>query len=299
MQRTKYTLLLVLATIIWGGALVAQSEGAQHLGPFTFNVIRFSIGALSLVPAFVYMDKKEGILTHLYDKVMIKGGVVCGLVLFCAAACQQIGMKTSRAGTAGFITSLYIVLVPIFSMVIGKKPSKNLWVAVFMSVLGMYFLCVDGEFSIGVGDVWLLGCAFFYALHILAVGKYAPKVDVLKLSSLQFLTCAILGIVPMILEKPTAGAVMDCWLPLCYTGLLSCGIAYTLQMEAQKRVSMTLATVVMSLESVFTLLFGMLILKETVTLREAIGCVIMLAAVLVAELFTKHAPAVLENPVGE
>lgn len=287
MRQTKYTLLLVLATIIWGGALVAQSEGAKSLPPFSFNLIRFSVGAVSMVPAFIYMDVKEGVLTHFFDKTMIRGGIVCGGFLFAASSFQQIGMATARAGTAGFVTSLYIVMVPIFSILLKKKPQKSLWVAVLMSSIGMYLLCVDGGLQFEIGDLWLLGCAVFYAMHIIAVGHFAPKVDVLKLSCFQFLVCALLGIVPMLLEKPALDAVWACRYPIAYTGLLSCGVAYTIQMEAQKRVNATLATVVMSLESVFTLLFGMIILHERLNLRETVGCIIMLAAVFIAEFFNK------------
>jgi len=287
MKQTKYTLLLVLATIIWGGALVAQSEGAKVLEPFSFNLIRFFMGAVSMIPAFLYMDYKEGVLTHIYDKTMVKGGLICGIFLFVATSFQQIGMKTARAGTAGFVTSLYIILVPIFSIFLKKKPRKGLWAAVLMSCFGMYLLCVDGGLELEMGDLWLMGSAVFYAMHIMAVSLFAPKVDVLKLSCLQFFTCAALGIIPAFLESPSLDAVWACRIPLCYTGLLSCGVAYTLQMEAQKRVNATLATVVMSLESVFTLIFGIIILHEKLSFRETIGCIIMLAAVLLADIFSK------------
>ncbi|MBR6395351.1 MAG: DMT family transporter [Lachnospiraceae bacterium] len=283
-RKSKYSLLLILATVIWGGAFVAQSLGAKQLGPFTFNSIRFFLGAIALVPAFVYMDVKEGVMTHLYDKFLIRGGVVCGIFLFAAAATQQIGIATTKAGTAGFLTTIYIVLVPVFSIFFGKKPRKRLWISVALALVGMYFLCVDGALVFEPGDIWLIACSVFYAMQIMAAGKYAPHVDVFKLSFYQFLTCGVLGIIPMILEKPAFSDIIACWVPLCYLGFLSSGLACTLQLEAQKRVNATVASIIMSLESVFSLIFGMLILGESLSIREGLGCGIMLLAVLLTEL---------------
>ena len=283
-QQTKYSLLLIFATIIWGGAFVAQSVGSTMLGPFAFNCIRFFLGALSLIPAFVYMDVKDGIMTHLYDKYLIKGGIICGLFLFAAAAMQQIGISTTKAGTAGFITTLYIVLVPVFSLALKKKPRKTLWISVAFALIGMFLLCVDGDMVLEVGDLWLLGCSVFYAMQIIAVGKFAPNVDVIKLSFIQFLTCGVLGLIPLLNERPTVTAIADCWVPLCYLGFMSSGLACTLQMEAQKRVNATLACIIMSLESVFSVLFGMILLGERLSVREGAGCIVMLIAVLIAEL---------------
>ncbi len=283
-DQTKYSLLLILATVIWGGAFVAQSVGSTMLGPFSFNCIRFFLGALSLIPAFVYMDVKDGIMTHLYDKFLIRGGIVCGLFLFAAATMQQIGIATTKAGTAGFITTLYIVLVPIFSLALKKKPRKTLWISVVLALVGMFLLCVDGDMVLEAGDLWLFGCSLFYAMQIIAVGKYAPHVDVIKLSFIQFLVCGILGLIPLFHERPGIGTVLDCWVPLCYLGFMSSGLACTLQMEAQKRVNATLACIIMSLESVFSVLFGMVILGERLSVREGIGCIVMLIAVLMAEL---------------
>lgn len=283
-NQTKYSLLLILATVIWGGAFVAQSVGSTMLGPFSFNCIRFFLGALSLIPAFIYMDVKEGIMTHLYDRFLLKGGIVCGLFLFAAAAMQQIGISTTKAGTAGFITTLYIVLVPVFSLALKKKPRKALWLSVSLALVGMFLLCVDGDLVLETGDIWLLGCSVFYAMQIIAVSHYAPHVDVIKLSFIQFVVCGLLGIFPLVGEGPTFAGIIDCWVPLCYLGFMSSGLACTLQMEAQKRVNATIACIIMSLESVFSVLFGMIILGERLSVREGIGCIIMLIAVLTAEL---------------
>ncbi len=284
MKNLKYSLLLVLTAVIWGAAFVAQSAGMEFVGPFSFNGTRSFIGALVLAPTAMFMDKKEGVLTKWFDRELVVGGLIVGVFLFFATSAQQIGIISTSAGKSGFITALYIVLVPIFSLFLKKKPAKLVWVSVALSVVGMYFLCINGEVSIQKGDIWLFACAILFAFQILAVDKFAPNVDVIKLSCYQFLTCGILSIIPMALEKPQLGNMLDCAVPILYAGVLSSGVAYTLQMEAQKRVKPTVASLIMCLESVFAAIFGFLLLHEKLSGRELLGCGIVLFAVVLAQL---------------
>lgn len=295
MKNLRYTLLLVLTAVIWGAAFVAQSAGMDYVGPFALNGTRSFIGALVLAPTAMFMDKKEGVLTSWKDKELIRGGLIVGFFLFLATSTQQIGIMTTSAGKSGFITALYIVMVPVFALMLGKKPAKIAWVSVAISLVGMYFLCIDGEFVLQKGDIFLLICAILFAMQILAVDKFAPNVDVIKLSCYQFLTCGILSIVPMLLEKTEIKSLIACAGPILYLGVLSSGVAYTLQMEAQKRVKPTVASLIMCLESVFSVLFGFLILHEKLTGRELIGCGIMLFAVVLAQLAPAKEDAIKER----
>lgn len=280
----KYTLMLILTAVIWGAAFVAQSAGMEYVGPFTFNGTRCFIGALVLAPTAILMDKKDGVLTPWKDRNLVLGGLICGVLLFLATSTQQIGIITTTAGKSGFITALYIVLVPIFSIFLKKKPGKLIWLCVLLALIGMYFLCIDGEFVLQSGDLWLFACAILFALQILAVDKFAPNVDIIKLSCYQFMVSGVLSVIPLVLEKPVLGDVLDCWLPILYAGILSSGVAYTLQMEAQKKVKPTVASLIMCLESVFSVLFGFIILHERLSKREIVGCVIMFCAVLLTQV---------------
>lgn len=280
----KYSLLLVLTALIWGAAFVAQSSGMEYVGPFTFNGIRCFIGTAVLFPFACFMDKKEGVLTRWKDRELVLAGLICGVLLFLATSTQQIGIITTTAGKSGFITALYIVLVPIFSILLKKKPGKLIWISVILALIGLYFLCINDEFTIQPGDMWLFSCAILFALQIMAVDKFAPNLDVIKLSCYQFLVSGVLSVIPMILEEPVMSDIIDCWLPILYAGVMSSGVAYTLQMEGQKRVKPTVASLLMSLESVFSALFGFIILGERLSGREIIGCAIMFAAVILAQV---------------
>ena len=294
----KYTFMLVFTALIWGMAFVAQSAGMEHVGPFTFNGIRSIIGALVLAPSAWFMDKKEGVLTPWKDKTLVLGGLICGVVLFLATSSQQIGIITTSSGKAGFLTALYMVLVPIFSIALRKRPGKQIWFCVLLALVGMYFLCIDGEFSIQAGDLWLLACAALFALQILAVDKFAPNVDVIKLSCYQFAVTGVLSIIPLIQERPVMDNIMECWLPIAYAGVLSSGLAYTLQMEAQKKVQPTVASLIMCLESVFSAIFGFIILGERLSAREIVGCIVMLAAVVLTQIPIKRKSVVTETMVS-
>lgn len=293
--KLKYSLMLVLTAVIWGAAFVAQKEGMEYLPALSFNGIRSFLGAFALAPVAAFFDKKDGVLTKWTDKTLIKGGLICGLLLFFATGTQQIGITTTAAGKSGFITALYIVMVPIFSLALRKKPGKFIWVSVILATVGLYFLCINGSFSLKSGDIWLFACAMLFAGQILAVDKFAPNVDVIKLSCYQFLVTGLISIIPMIIERPSMNAIVDCWFPIAYAGLFSSGIAYTLQMEAQKKVKPTVASLIMSLESVFSVLFGALILHERLSSRELVGCIIMFAAVILAQLAPAKEDEVIER----
>ena len=287
----KYSLLLVLTALIWGSAFVAQSEGMDHVGPMTFICIRFIIGGLFLIPIISIFDsrKKKEDITPWSDKSLIKGGVICGVFLFLAASLQQIGIKYTAVGKAGFITAFYIVLVPIFSLFLKKKPGKYIWVSVVIAVAGLYLLCIEpgSGFDLKAADLLLFACAVLFSFQIMAADKYAPMVDPLKLASIEFLVTGVLGIVPMILEKPILSDIAGAWLPLGYAAFFSSGIAYTLQMVAQSRVKPAVASLLMSLESVFSVIFGFIILHEVLTVRQGVGCIIMFVAIVIAQFEPK------------
>lgn len=292
-SNLKYSLLLMLAAIIWGAAFVSQSVGMDYLGPFSFNCIRNFLGAAALVPVATFFERNKAKeeRTAWNDKQLIIGGIVCGFFLFLASSSQQIGIITTTAGKSGFITALYIILVPVFSLALKKRPGKFIWVSVMLALVGLYFLCINGSFSIQSGDFWLFACAILFSLQILAVDKFAPGLDCIKLSCYQFLVCAVLSVVPMITEHPTMESVVACWLPIAYAGLCSSGIAYTLQMIGQKHVEATLASLLMSLESVFSVVFGFILLHEKLSYRELIGCVLMFGAVILAQIAPSNTEA--------
>lgn len=284
-NQLKYSLLLLLTAMIWGAAFVAQSAGMEHVGPMTFICVRFILGGLVLIPVIAIFDKNKEDRMAWNDKSLIKGGVICGLFLFLAASSQQIGMQYTSAGKAGFITTFYIVMVPILSIFLKKKPGKLISISVLIAIIGLYFLCMEpGEkFTLQVGDLWLFVCAILFALQILAVDIFAPNVDCLKLSSIQFITVGILSIIPMLLEKPELGGIMSAWVSIGYAGFFSSGVAYTLQVVAQSKVKPALASLLMSFEAVFSVIFGFIILKERLTLWQGIGCLVMFAAIMLAQ----------------
>lgn len=279
-----YSLLLVLTALIWGSAFVAQSSGMENVGPFTFISIRFIIGALVLLPVIAIMDKK-GISTSPWkDKNLFKGGIICGICLFLAASSQQVGILYTSVGKSGFITAFYIVLVPIFSIFLKKKPGKLIWLSVLMGVVGLYLLCItDDSLALSKGDIFLFACAILFSVQIILIDIFAPQVDCLKLSCIQFATVGILAIIPMITEHPTMANITSAWIPIGYAGVFSSGVAYTLQTVTQKHVKPAVASLIMSLESVFAVLFGFIILHQTLSLRETLGCVVMFLAVILAQ----------------
>ena len=286
----KNSLLLLLTATIWGVAFVAQSVGMDYVGGFTFNMARSLIGYAVLLPVIWFMGrnsskKAEEAQGSSSRKDLLWGGLACGILMCLASNFQQFGIKYTTVGKAGFITACYIVLVPILGLFLKKKCSPFIWLAVAMSVAGLYLLCITDGFSIGKGDILVLICAVLFSFHILVIDYYSPKVDGVKLSCIQFLVCGILsGIPALIFEKPEMSAVLTAWQPILYAGVMSCGVAYTLQIIGQKNMNPTVASLILSLESCISVLAGWVILGQQLSAREIAGCVIMFAAIILAQL---------------
>lgn len=283
----RYTLLLVLAAWIWGGAFVAQSVGNDLIGPFTFNCVRSLLGALVLVPLiFVFGSRGR---TPGGSRTLLKAGLGCGVLLGLASALQQVGLQYASVGKAGFLTALYIVIVPLLGLLFKRSPGKQVWVAVAVALVGLYLLCWSSGGGFGLGDLLLLACSVLFSLHILYIDRVAPLVDGIKLSCLQFLVAGLVCLVPaLVLEQPTWQAVASAWVPIGYAGILSSGVAYTIQIVVQKHVEPTLASLAFSLESVFSVLMGWLVLHQALTLRELLGCGLMFLATILAQLPTRQ-----------
>ena len=292
-KKLQGTMMLLLTALIWGSSFVAQRAGMEYIGPFTFNGIRSLIGGLVLIPViFLFSKEKKEELTEdekkAGKKTLLLGGILCGIVLFAASSLQQIGMVYTTAGKAGFITALYIVLVPILGVFIRKKVKPIVWLCVILAVAGLYLLCMTDGLSLGRGDLLVLLCAFAFSIHILVIDYFAPRTDGVALSCIQFFVCGILSLFPMFLaETPVWFAILDCWIPILYAGVLSCGVAYTLQILAQKHTDPTVASLLLSLESVFAAIAGAIILHEQLAPRELAGCVLMFAAIIIAQLPSK------------
>ncbi len=281
------SLLLLFTALIWGFAFVSQRIGMSYVGPFTFNSIRTFIGGLFLIPFIPIFCRNQPMLPPKGSarKVLLTGGLVCGLLLCLATNLQQVGIQYTTAGKAGFITSLYIVLVPLLGLFVGQRVRISLWVAVILAVIGLYLLCMGGRLVLERGDLYILLCALTFAFHILAVGYFATRTDGIKLSCLQFLISGAVGMIFMfILETPRINDILACTLPILYAGIFSCGLAYTFQIIGQKHVSPAVASLLMSFESVFAALSGALILGEHFSSRELIGCLLMFCAVILAQL---------------
>lgn len=277
------SLLLLLTATIWGSAFVAQSVGMEHVGPFTFTFSRSIIGGMVLLPCILLLGKwKKGFAT----KVEWIGGICCGIALCVASNFQQVGMQYTTVGKAGFITALYVVLVPIFGIFMKKRVSLLIWGCVAVSVAGLYLLCMPaGAFILAFGDLLVLLCAVLFSVHILVIDYFSPKGDGVVISCIQFFTCGILSGIPMLFfENPTVGSMLDAKWSILYAGVLSSGVAYTLQVVAQKNVNPTVASLIMCLESVVAVLAGWIILGQGMSLREIWGCVLMFAAIVVAQL---------------
>ena len=304
----KNSLCLLLAATIWGIAFVAQSVGMKYVGPFTFNGVRSLIGAAVLVPVLFILNrsgnkssadtdstssessKKASSAAPYNRRDLWTGGIACGAALFAASSFQQFGIQYTTVGKAGFITACYIVIVPIIGLFLKKKCSPFIWAAVVMALVGLYLLCITDGFSIGLGDILVLMCAFLFSLHSLVIDHFSPKADGVKLSCIQFLVCGILSMIPaLILEHPQVSSILSAWLPILYAGIMSCGVAYTLQIVGQKNVNPTVASLILSLESCISVLAGWLLLGQKLSIKELIGCVIMFAAIILAQLPEKNA----------
>ncbi|MDW7661993.1 MAG: DMT family transporter [Bacillota bacterium] len=276
--------LLLLTAAIWGFGFVAQRVGAQFIGAFTFNGIRFALGSLSLLPLIYYFGKKSPQEKITFKKTILPGMII-GSVLFVASTLQQVGVAYTTAGNAGFITGLYMVFVPLFGIFLRQKIGKNAWVGVFVALAGLYLLSVNENFTIAFGDLLVLVAAIFWALHILSIDKFAKEVDSLKLSSIQFATCSILSLISALMfETVTVAGLTGSMIPLLYGGLLSVGVAYTLQVVAQKDAKPSHAAIILSMESVFGAIGGALLLSESMSARGAVGCALILAGILISQI---------------
>lgn len=284
--------MLLLAALIWGCAFVAQSVAMEHIGPFCFGAMRFAIGGITLLPvmavsAAARVRRGETIAPSRRCRDLWVGGVLCGGLLFFASSAQQLGLLYTSVGKSGFITALYIVLVPIGGLLVFRRRlSPLLTVSIAAAVGGLYLLCMQGGLSLNRGDVYTFVCAILYTGHILAVDAFAPKTDGVQLSCLQFFVSALLNGAVALLCEPTVSweMVKAAWLPLLYTGVMSSGVAYTFQILGQKRTSPAVASLLMSTESVFAALAGAVLLEQWLSLRELAGCCFMLVAVLVAQI---------------
>ncbi|MGN0878658.1 MAG: DMT family transporter [Oligosphaeraceae bacterium] len=292
-MQIKNIVLLLLTAIIWGFAFTAQKSGMEHLEPIAFNCLRSYIGAIFLIPCTMLLAlmKPKNEQTSSQPKrsfaYELFAGLCCGAVLAAASTAQQIGVKFSSAGKAGFITACYIILVPIFGLLLKKACSWLLWLAVALAVVAMYLLCMtDDTFSIGKGDAFVLLCAVLFALHIIVVDHFATRTDGVRLSCLQFFVVGLVLTPPMLVAEglPTWASISACAIPLLYAGVMSCGIAYTLQILGQRDFNPTIASLLMSLESTFAVLGGWLLLGEQLSARQLIGCAIMFVAIILAQI---------------
>ena len=288
-RNWKGNLMLLLTAFIWGSAFVAQSTGMNYIGPFTFLAIRSFLGVIALLPVIAFRaSKQEKTVRQQNSRVKITwiGGFFCGIVLGVASAFQQVGLGMTSAGKAGFITALYIVIVPIVSIFIGKKIHLSTWFYLLIALVGFYLLSVKEGFSIGKGDLLVLCCAFCYSIHILTIDYFLNKgADPVKMSCMQFLISGILGLIlTLLFETPSLASIWDAKIPLLYAGVLSSGVAYTLQIVGQKYTEPTIATLLMSLESVFAALTGWIVLHEVLSGKELLGCLLVFLAVILAQI---------------
>lgn len=292
-KSLRSSAMLALTALIWGVAFVAQSEGMNYVGGFTFNCCRFLVGGFVLIPCIFFLRKVNGTQQEELSvadrrsrrRVGLTGGICCGIFICIASSLQQFGIAYTTVGKAGFITALYIVIVPLFGLFLKKKVGMNIWVSVVIAAVGMYLLCITEGFSIGRGDFLVFLCAIGFSLHILVIDYFSPKADGVVISCVQFFTAGIIScVLMMVFEKPSWSAVFSAWAPVLYAGVMSCGVGYTLQVVAQKHVEPTVASLIMSLESVFSVLAGWVLLGQSLSARELLGCVFVFGAIILAQI---------------
>lgn len=289
-QQWQSSFLLLITACIWGFAFVAQREGMTHVGPYTFNAVRFVLGGLSLIPLILYLDRKSGQRQRSPEaRASWKGsagyGICAGIVLFCGASLQQIGLLYTTAGKAAFVTGLYIVIVPFIGLFLRQRLSLNGTLGALLAVTGLYLLCMNKDFTLGKGDLYELIGAFFWSAHILLIDRFSRKTDVIKLSFFQVLTCALLSfIVALATENIDWSGISQAAVPILYGGICSVGIAYTLQIVGQKNAQPTQAAIIMSMETVFAVIGGYFLLDEILGSRGVAGCLLMLAGMILSQL---------------
>jgi len=314
-RKITGALILLTTACIWGFAFVAQSEGTRFMGPFSFNAIRFLLGGTFLIPVIFVKDyfEKQNFKKNDYGrnseesyfqskttaetrKPLIIGGVCCGLILAVANSFQQFGIMSTSVGKSGFITTLYIILVPIIGIFLKKKPPVAVWISALMAMAGLYLLCMNDNSALNRGDVYLMICALLFSFHILIIDHFSPQVDGVKLSCIQFFVsgffCMILSLV---FETITWDAIMACRIPILYTGIMSCGVAYTCQIVGQKYMEPAVASLILSLESVVAVLAGWLILGQVLSSKELAGCGIVFVAVILAQIPRKSEMKAMMN----
>ena len=298
----RQSLLLFLTAVIWGVAFVAQSAGMDYVGPFTYNGVRCILGGLVLLPCILFLDmlqggrkeeQKTGAGTWSQEtdeaarsgRQLLTGGLCCGVILFVASSLQQLGIQYTSVGKAGFLTAMYILLVPVMGLFVHKKVGIKVWIGVMFAVCGLYLLCMTNGLKLERGDALVLACAVVFSLHILVIDYFSPKVDGVRMSCIQFWVCGILSLLcSLLFEQPDVGSILAAWQPICYGGIMSCGVAYTLQIVGQKDMNPTVASLILSLESVVSVVAGFLILHQTMSGRELSGCCLMVVAIVLAQL---------------
>ena len=289
MKKTYSSLILLLTALIWGLAFVSQSEASGVVGPLGYNGLRMILGSVVLIPLFIRETRGKD---SRYFRSLFRDGAICGLLLGCASFFQQWGIEYTSAGKAGFITSLYILIVPVVSLFLGKRNSGRTWICVLTGLVGAFLLSVSGSEGIGKGDALVFVCAVIFALHVLTIDRVGKKYSGPELSCVQFFTAGVGAfILSLIFEDNTVNEIHSALVPILYGGIGSCGIAYTLQIIGQKDTPPTKATLILSLESVFSAIGGALILHERMETREIIGCVILFVSVLIAQLPEKSNPS--------
>ena len=277
--------MLLATSVIWGTAFAVQSSAMDYVGPFTFNCIRIILAGVALLPIVLFVRRRP------LTKETIIGGLACGTCLCVASAIQQVGLSMTTAGKAGFITALYIVIVPLLGMFAGRRVTGRIWGCVAIATVGFFLLCADTDFSISEGDMLCLICALFFSFHILTIDYFGRKnADGITMSCIQFFVAGILSAAPMFaIEAPAIGDILNAKGQIFYAGVMSGGVGYTLQILGQKRTDPASATLVLSLESVFAALSGWIMLKQGLTIRELAGCALVFAAVLLAQTPEKEA----------
>ena len=284
-------IVLLLTAAIWGFAFVAQSMGMEYVGPFTFQSVRSILGAVVLIPIIFAnraVKRRNGSykpMDSAQKKQVVVGGIICGIVLCVASCFQQVGIQYTTVGKSGFLTSMYIVIVPVLGLFLGKKVHKKLILCIILAVIGLYLISMTESFALSRGDALVCICAVCFAVHIMVVDHFAPGVDGVVLSCIQFFVSGIVSGIPMLLfEHPEIKDILDAWLPILYAGVMSCGAGYTLQIIGQQHAEPAVATLLMSLESVFSMVGGIIIMHQIPTARETVGCILLFAAVVIVQL---------------
>ena len=298
-KYSKNFILLFITAVIWGVAFVAQSAGMDYVGPYTFNAVRCLLGGIVLIPCVFFLtrsakkeQKKDGTASKMpvmdRPKDLLIGGLICGFMMFVSTTLQQVGIAYTTVAKAGFITALYIIIVPILGIFLKRKAGLKIWISVVIALVGLYLLCMKGSLSLSKGDLLILICSICFAIHIMVVDHFTEKVSGTKLSCIQFLFAGALSSVLMFLfEEPHWADIGAAWLPICYAGILSCGVAYTFQIIGQRGTDPTIASLILSLESVVSVLAGWILLGETLSPREILGCVLMFGAIILAQINPK------------